>query len=94
MRAVLALLVGWGLALLGLAAPPSTFLWSGGWIFSLLGGLIAYWLLMRTEASVLSEAEYDAITEDEGEAARQRCMTNGYGCKKIERAARERHICL
>jgi NCS1 family nucleobase:cation symporter-1 len=67
-RAVLALLIGWALALLGLVAPPLRFLWSGGWIFSLLGGLIAYWLLMRTEASVLSEAEYDAITEDAGEA--------------------------
>jgi NCS1 family nucleobase:cation symporter-1 len=47
--------------------PPLHFLWSGGWIFSLLGGLIAYWLLMRAEASVLSAAEYDAITEDAGE---------------------------
>jgi nucleobase:cation symporter-1, NCS1 family len=67
-RALIAVLVGWGLALLGLVVPPLHFLWSGGWIFSLLGGLIAYWLLMRTEASVLSEAEYDAITEDDGEA--------------------------
>ncbi|HTC31616.1 MAG TPA: NCS1 family nucleobase:cation symporter-1 [Candidatus Acidoferrum sp.] len=67
-RALIAVLVGWGLALLGLVIPPLHFLWSGGWIFSLLGGLIAYWLLMRTEASVLSEAEYDAITEDDGEA--------------------------
>jgi NCS1 family nucleobase:cation symporter-1 len=66
-RAVVALFVGWCLALLGLAAPPLHFLWSGGWIFSLLGGLIAYWLLMRTEASVLSAAEYNTITEDEGE---------------------------
>lgn len=66
-RALIAVLVGWGLALLGLVVPPLHFLWSGGWVFSLLGGLIAYWLLMRTEASVLSAAEYDAITEDEGE---------------------------
>ena len=66
-RAVVALFVGWCLALLGLAAPPLHLLWSGGWIFSLLGGLIAYWLLMRTEASVLSAAEYNTITEDEGE---------------------------
>jgi nucleobase:cation symporter-1, NCS1 family len=63
MRAVIAVLVGWGLALLGLVAPPLHFLWSGGWIFSLLGGLIAYWLLMRGEASVLSESDYDSITE-------------------------------
>ena len=67
-RALVAVLVGWGLALLGLVIAPLHFLWSGGWIFSLLGGLIAYWLLMRTEASVLSEAEYEHITEDEGEA--------------------------
>ena len=67
-RALIAVLVGWGLALLGLAVASLHFLWSGGWIFSLLGGLIAYWLLMRTEASVLSEAEYEAITQDEGEA--------------------------
>jgi nucleobase:cation symporter-1, NCS1 family len=66
-RAVIAVLVGWGLALLGLAVPALHFLWSGGWIFSLLGGLIAYWLLMRTEASVLSESEYDGITENEKE---------------------------
>jgi nucleobase:cation symporter-1, NCS1 family len=66
-RAVIAVLVGWGLALLGLLAPPLHVLWSGGWIFSLLGGLIAYWLLMRTEASVLTESEYDAITESENE---------------------------
>ncbi len=66
-RAVIALVVGWALALLGLVVPPLHFLWSGGWIFSLLGGLIAYWLLMRAEASVLSAAEYDAITEDAGE---------------------------
>jgi nucleobase:cation symporter-1, NCS1 family len=66
-RAVIAVLFGWGLALLGLAVPPLHFLWSGGWIFSLLGGLIAYWLLMRGEASVLSESEYNDITENESE---------------------------
>ncbi len=48
-RAVLALLAGWGVALLGLAFPALRFLWSGGWIFSLLGGSLAYWLLMRGE---------------------------------------------
>ncbi len=66
-RAVIAVLVGWGLALLGLVVPPLHFLWSGGWVFSLLGGLTAYWLLMRGEASVLSESEYDGITENENE---------------------------
>jgi len=66
-RAVIAVLVGWALALLGLVAPPLHFLWSGGWIFSLLGGLLAYWVLMRGEASVLSAPEYDAITQTESE---------------------------
>jgi nucleobase:cation symporter-1, NCS1 family len=66
-RAVIAVLIGWGLALLGLVVAPLHFLWSGGWIFSLLGGLIAYWVLMRKEASVLTASEYDAITENERE---------------------------
>ena len=46
-RAIFALLAGWALALLGLAVPPLHFLWDGGWIFSLLGGMAAYWALMR-----------------------------------------------
>jgi NCS1 family nucleobase:cation symporter-1 len=46
-RAVVALAIGWSAALLGLLVPSLRFLWSGGWIFSLLGGLLAYWLLMR-----------------------------------------------
>jgi NCS1 family nucleobase:cation symporter-1 len=48
-RAVAALFAGWALAGIGLLVPPLHFLWSGGWIFSLLGGLIAYRLLMRTQ---------------------------------------------
>ena len=66
-RAVIAVLIGWALALLGLVVPALHFLWSGGWIFSLLGGLSAYWILMRGEASVLSATEYDAITQTESE---------------------------
>lgn len=65
-RAIVAVLAGWALALLGLVVPPLHVLWSGGWIFSLLGGLVVYSLCMRTEASVLSEPEYEAITEDGG----------------------------
>ncbi|HTU70410.1 MAG TPA: NCS1 family nucleobase:cation symporter-1 [Candidatus Baltobacteraceae bacterium] len=79
-RALVAVLVGWGLALLGFFVPPLHFLWSGGWIFSLLGGLVAYWLLMRTEASVLSEAEYDAITD--GESSHE-VEQHGYGYQKV-----------
>jgi nucleobase:cation symporter-1, NCS1 family len=66
-RAVVAVVIGWALALLGLVVAPLHFLWSGGWIFSLLGGLIAYWALMRKEASVLTESEYENITENEPE---------------------------
>lgn len=61
-RAVAALIVGWGVALLGLAVPSLRFLWSGGWIFSLLGGLLAYRLLMRGERSVIGEDEFERIT--------------------------------
>ena len=56
-RAVGALLAGWALALIGLAVPALHFLWSGGWIFSLLGGMLAYWALMRGERSTIAEAE-------------------------------------
>ncbi len=65
MRAVIALLIGWGVALLGLALPALRFLWSGGWFFSLIGGLLAYWMLMRGERSVIGEERFDAITRDE-----------------------------
>ena len=66
-RAVAAVVAGWLLALAGLAVPPLHFLWSGGWAFSLLGGMAAYRILMRNEGSLLSAQEYDAITEDEPE---------------------------
>ena len=62
LRAVAALAIGWGVALLGLAVTPLHFLWSGGWLFSLLGGLAGYWLLMRNETSVLTQTRYDEIT--------------------------------
>ena len=56
-RAVAALLVGWVIAVAGIFVPALHFLWSGGWIFSLLGGLFAYWMLMRGESSTISEPE-------------------------------------
>lgn len=62
MRAIAALVIGWGVALLGLVVKPLHFLWDGGWLFSLLGGLLAYWALMRTDKSVIGEARYDEIT--------------------------------
>jgi NCS1 family nucleobase:cation symporter-1 len=59
-RAVAALLTGWIVTVVGIFVPPLHFLWSGGWIFSLLGGLAAYWLLMRGESSVIREPETEA----------------------------------
>lgn len=47
LNAIVALLIGWGVALLGLAVPALHFLWSGGWFFGLLGGLFGYRLLMQ-----------------------------------------------
>lgn len=61
-RAIAALVAGWILTLVGLFVPSLHFLWSGGWIFSLLGGLAAYWFLMRGESSVISESEPEATT--------------------------------
>jgi NCS1 family nucleobase:cation symporter-1 len=58
-RAVIALLVGWGVALLGWKIPALHALWQGGWIFSLLGGLAAYWLLMRRAPSAAPVREAD-----------------------------------
>jgi NCS1 family nucleobase:cation symporter-1 len=61
-RAVVALLVGWAVTLVGFFVTPVHFLWSGGWIFSLLGGLLAYWLLMRGESSDVSELDAETGT--------------------------------
>ncbi len=61
-RAVIALVVGWLVALAGIRIAPLHFLWVGGWLFSMLGGFVAYWLLMRGERSVESEEEYEAVT--------------------------------
>ncbi|MBV8198727.1 MAG: cytosine permease, partial [Candidatus Eremiobacteraeota bacterium] len=61
-KALAAVVIGWGVALLGLTSPAIHFLWSGGWLFGLFGGLIAYALLMREDASVLPEGEFEAIT--------------------------------
>lgn len=61
-RAVAALLIGWIVTVVGIFVPALHFLWSGGWIFSLLGGLAAYWLLMRGESGAVSEPEPEAAT--------------------------------
>ncbi len=64
-HALLALLVGWAVALTGWFVPGLRFLWSGGWLFSLLGGLVAYALLMQGSRSRISQEQYDAITAPE-----------------------------
>ncbi|HEV2262134.1 MAG TPA: NCS1 family nucleobase:cation symporter-1 [Candidatus Rubrimentiphilum sp.] len=63
LRAVGALVIGWAIALTGYFLAPVHFLWNGGWVFSLLGGLLAYWLLMRGERSAMSEEQFEIITE-------------------------------
>jgi NCS1 family nucleobase:cation symporter-1 len=60
--AVVALNIGWIIALVGHFVAPLSFLWTGGWLFSLLGGLITYTLFMRGTSSAISQPEYDAIT--------------------------------
>lgn len=50
MRAVCAVLFGWCVVLLGLL-PGLGFIWSGGWLFGLTGGLLAHWWLMRNSQS-------------------------------------------
>ncbi|WP_066254255.1 NCS1 family nucleobase:cation symporter-1 [Neobacillus drentensis] len=62
-RAIYALLIGWLIVIMGLIVPDLHFLWSGGWLFGLLGGFFGYWLLMKGEKSILSDEEYSQITK-------------------------------
>lgn len=62
LKALIAVAIGWAVALVGLIVPGLHVLWAGGWLFGLAGGLIAYALLMRGDASVLEPGEYEAIT--------------------------------
>jgi nucleobase:cation symporter-1, NCS1 family len=76
-RALLALGVGWLLAVAGAIAVSAHAPWaggwsglftrlsSGGWVLSLLGGLVAYALLMQGSRSRISQESYDAITRVE-----------------------------
>lgn len=80
-RAIAALLVGWALALLGALAIGAraplaggwsglfTRLSSGGWVLSLVGGLVAYGVLMQGSRSRLSQTEYQTITAAESPAS-------------------------
>ncbi len=60
LRAVYALLIGWGVSLLGLVTPLH-FLWSGGWLFGIIGGLVAYALLMNKDKMSLAAADRPGI---------------------------------
>ncbi len=78
--AVVALAIGWLLAIacavvLSVHAPWAgglngffTRLSSGGWAVSLIGGLAAYALLMQGSRSIISEERYNAITRAESPA--------------------------
>ena len=70
-RAVVALVIGWGVALIGLRITSLYFLWAGGWLFGLLGGLFSYWFLMRNERSAIDEAAFASITRVESVPAEQ-----------------------
>jgi NCS1 family nucleobase:cation symporter-1 len=63
LRAIGALVVGWIPPLVGLWFAPLHFLWSGGWLFSILVAGVAYAWFMRTSPSRITEAEYADITE-------------------------------
>jgi NCS1 family nucleobase:cation symporter-1 len=63
LRAIGALVIGWIPPLIGLLYAPLHFLWSGGWLFSIIVAALAYTLLMRTDASRLTEPDYESITE-------------------------------
>jgi NCS1 family nucleobase:cation symporter-1 len=69
LRAVAALVVGWIPPLIGLWYAPLGFLWSGGWLFSIIVAGFAYTLFMRTSPSRVSEEQYEAITDREPASA-------------------------
>jgi NCS1 family nucleobase:cation symporter-1 len=62
-RALVAVVFGWIVALAGLVVPGLGFLWTGGWLFGLAGGLVAYALLMQADRSKLDATSFAAITE-------------------------------
>jgi len=63
-NAVIALAFGWGVAALGLVKPLHLyFLWQGGWVFGIVGGLVAYAALMRLRAApVAPQQDAEAAT--------------------------------
>ena len=73
-KALIGVVVGWAVALLGLAVAPLHFLWAGGWLFGLFGGLVSYALLMRGDASVLAPGEFDEMTLHHADAVGPRLL--------------------
>jgi NCS1 family nucleobase:cation symporter-1 len=66
-RAIVAVVIGWAVALVGLVVPALHFLWVGGWLFGLVGGFVAYALLMRRDTSLVDTSQYAEMTRnDEG----------------------------
>jgi NCS1 family nucleobase:cation symporter-1 len=63
LRAVAALVAGWVLPAIGYFVPALHFFWSGGWFFGLLIAAGAYAVFMRTDASRVTPAEFDQITD-------------------------------
>ncbi|MBD5635348.1 MAG: cytosine permease, partial [Candidatus Eremiobacteraeota bacterium] len=86
LRALVAVAIGWGVALLGLAVPRLGFLWTGGWLFGLAGGLVAYAVLMRRDPSLIGEADYAALTEDDERVAASPVAAPGAYVSAIPRA--------
>ncbi|ARU62812.1 nitrate reductase [Tumebacillus avium] len=63
MKSMYALLAGIGASLLGLIVPGLSFLWENAWTVGLFVSMFAYWWLMRTDASLLTQTEYEHITD-------------------------------
>ncbi|MFD2168545.1 NCS1 family nucleobase:cation symporter-1 [Tumebacillus lipolyticus] len=63
MKSIYALALGIAASLLGLIVPGLSILWENAWTVGLFVSMFAYWWLMRTDASLLSQTEYEQITE-------------------------------
>lgn len=68
MKSMYALVAGIAASLLGLIVPGLSFLWENAWTVGLFVSMFAYWWLMRTDASLLTQTEYEHITEMQQQA--------------------------
>jgi NCS1 family nucleobase:cation symporter-1 len=62
-NAIWALLIGVAIPFVCKYLPGLSFVWDNAWTFGLFISLIVYTLLMRSSGSLVSEAEYDKITQ-------------------------------